>query len=531
MKNLNYLIVISSVLAISLVACNKFLEEKPLSQEPAESYYLTADQVQSAVNQLYSVDNGPASFYFGRSWYDASWILTLDNMSGMSSNLVQQNPNVPPFSSLTQTPESVSNYLSNMWSALYASINNCNKIITRLEKNGGGMDATTKIQGLATAQFFRALNYYFLVRLFGGVPIVTQPVSTLADNISPGRSTVEEIYKLITEDLEWALANGNLADVPMGNNGNKISKGTVACVLSEVYLTMAGSPLKKGKEYYTKALNTALTVINNGAYKLFDNSGGTTPFDKLRLTSFDKGSEYLYFIECDPSIRRNLSPLWTLPSSFPKPIPNSPVQVKYSITTLDWQPEPALLNLYDDSGNDIRRRNRQFFHNKWIYKGTDGAQHSINLQFTSPFRWYDSTAIFGTGASGKYISVYRLADVLLIAAEAANEVSGDPTPYINPILSRAYDTPPVIPGDQTGRRNLILAERYRELAMEGHTWFDMLRTQLYPDADANHKVTFSPLLGHGNGRGQKYSQKDLLLPLPMTEMQRNPKLTPQNPGY
>ena len=77
---------------------------------------------------------------------------------------------------------------------------------------------------------------------------------------------------------------------------------------------------------------------------------------------------------------------------------------------------------------------------------------------------------------------------------------------------------------------MILAERYRELAMEGHFWFDMVRTQLYPDVDVSHNVTFSALVGHSNGRGQNFSNTDLLLPVPPTEIQRDPNLT-QNPGY
>src|SRR6202000_177223 len=106
-----------------------------------------------------------------------------------------------------------------------------------------------------------------------------------------------------------------------------------------------------------------------------------------------------------------------------------------------------------------------------------------------------------------------------------------PSPYLQPILSRAYVTPPSIPAAQSDRRNFILAERYRELAMEGHFWFDMVRTLLYPDVDASHHVTFSALVGHSNGRGQQYTTTDLLLPLPPTELQRNPNLKPQNPGY
>ena len=66
--------------------------------------------------------------------------------------------------------------------------------------------------------------------------------------------------------------------------------------------------------------------------------------------------------------------------------------------------------------------------------------------------------------------------------------------------------------------------------MEGHFWFDLVRTRLYPDADANNKVTFSSLVGHSNGRGQSFSQTDLLLPLSITQLALDPQLT-QNTGY
>ena len=183
-----------------------------------------------------------------------------------------------------------------------------------------------------------------------------------------------------------------------------------------------------------------------------------------------------------------------------------------------------------DSVNDIRRHEKQFYSSSFNYLTSGGTPASISYS-TMPYRWFDSTALFSTAASGKYAAVYRLADVYLIAAEAANELGQDPTPYLTPILKRAYVVLPIIPASQLDRRNLILAERYRELAMEGHFWFDMVRTRLFPDVDALHHVTFSALVGHSNGRGQQYNNTDLLLPLPTSEMQRNPNLKPQNPGY
>lgn len=527
MKNVLNITIIFFAFQLTLCSCNSFLEEQPKSQEPADAYYKTENQVNSAVNNLYNTASCPGAFFNLRGYWDGSWAFTFDYMSGMVDNPVVQNASITHLTLLSQTPELVANYVGSMWSGFYSSIRDCNNIISRLENNSA-FDPAFKSSAIATAKYFRALNYYCLVRLFGGVPLVLEPVTSL-DNIYVSRESAEKIFMAITNDLEWALAKGMLANSPMGSNGNKISKGSVAVVLAEVYLTMAGYPLQKGKDYYLKALETAKMVVDDRSYALFDNSGGTTAFEKLRLSEFDKGSEHLYFIEYAPGIQPTLLPILSFPGSFPRKLPDSNIGTNYGALVAAWKPTDNLVNLYDKV-NDIRMKNRQFYHSSFSYKTNSGSWNTINFDL-SPFRWYDSLAIFGTANSGKYFSVYRTADAYLIAAEAANEAGMDPTPYITPILKRAYVQQPAVPGGQNERKNLILAERYRELAMEAHFWYDMLRTRLYPDADGQHKVTFSPLLGHDNGRGVKYREKDLLLPLPVSEMQRNPSLRPQNPGY
>jgi hypothetical protein len=505
-----------------LVSCKKFLAENPKSAQPVDAYYQTIDQVQSAVNYLYNVATGPGSFFNVGGLYDGTNSFMLDNLSGMSNNVVAQNPSVRYFASLSQTADNEDNYVGGIWASFYSNIASQVAASTTI-------DQTAAAPLVATARFYRAMDYYYLVRLFGAVPLILQPYQNL-DNLYAPRTSVDSVYTAIVADLQWAYTNGALVDKPMGANGNQVSKGTVGGVLAEVYLTMAGYPLQQGQAAYALALQQAQAVLaSSGGYALFDNSAGTTPFDKLRLTTYDQGNEYLYFIEYNSAIQQSAYPEYSFPNTFPLSIPNSNLQVAYTLVTQAWTPSTALLSLYD-SVNDIRRHEKQFYSTSFDYITTGGTAASIPYSYM-PYRWFDSTALFSTAASGKYVSVYRLADVYLIAAEAANALGQDPTPYLTPILNRAYVTPPAIPAGQSDRQNLILAERFRELAMEGHFWFDMVRTQSYPDADASNNVTFSALVGHSNGRGQQYTSTDLLLPLPPTEMQRNPNLRPQNPGY
>ncbi len=522
------IMILLSAALVGLCSCHKFLEESPKSSQPVDAYFQTIDQVQSAVNYLYNIATGPGSFYNVGDLYDGTNAFALDNLSGMANNLVAQNPSVRYFASLTQTADNEDNYVGGIWSSFYSNIASANTIISKVAASTT-IDQTSAAPLVATARFFRAMDYYYLVRLFGAVPLILKPYENL-DNLYAPRASLDSIYNAITADLQWAYSNGNLADKPMGANGNQVSKGSVGAVLAEVYLTMAGYPLGQGQPAYAQALQQAQAVLNSaGGYALFDNSAGTTPFDKLRLTSYDQGSEYLYFIEYNSAIQQSSLPEYSLPNTFPLTVPNSNLHVAYTLITQVWTPSATLLNMYD-SVNDIRRHEKQFYSTSFDYTTTSGTPASIKFSYM-PYRWFDSTALFSTAASGKYAAVYRLADVYLVAAEAANELGQDPTPYLTPILNRAYVTPPAIPAGQDERRALILAERYRELAMEGHFWFDMVRTQLYPDVDASHNVTFSALVGHSNGRGQQFTNTDLLLPLPPTELQRNPNLRPQNPGY
>jgi starch-binding outer membrane protein, SusD/RagB family len=514
---------------LGLGSCKKFLQENPKSEQPVGAYFQTIDQVQSAVNYLYNVAEGPNSLFNVGGLYDGTTSFLFDNLSGLVNNVVAQNPSIPYFATLTFTAANANGYLDPVWAQLYSNIASANTIITNTTANTT-ISASDAAPLLATARFFRAMDYYYLVRLFGAVPLVLQPYTSLS-NLSVQRTSIDSVYSSIESDLNWAITNGTLADKPMGSNGNQISLGTVETLLSEVYLTAAGYPLQQGQSAYTSALATAQTLINStGGYALFDNSGGTTPFDKLRLTTFDGGTEYMYFVEYNSAIQQSAYPEYCIPNTFPLPIANSPIQVAYTLMEQVWTPSTVLLGMYD-SANDIRRHEKQFYSSSFNYISTaTSLPVSLPYNVFMPYRWYDSVAIFHTAASGKYTAVYRLADVYLIAAEAANALGQDPTPYLTPILNRAYVTPPTIPADQAGRQTLILAERYRELAMEGHFWFDMIRTRLYPDVTTPGTVTFSSLVGHSNGRGRAFTSTELLMPVPQTEIERDANLT-QNPGY
>src|SRR5699024_1557739 len=183
-----------------------------------------------------------------------------------------QDPSIRNFTSLAQNANNTDSYLDDIWSSFYKNIANANTIVANLEKNSD-INSKDKAPLIATAKFFRAIDYYYLVRLFGAVPLILKPYTSVED-INVPRTSVDTVYNAIVDDLQWALKNGNLPEKPMGANNNKITQGTVQMVLAEAYLTMAGYPLQRGKEYYEKALATANQLFqSSGGYDLFDHSG------------------------------------------------------------------------------------------------------------------------------------------------------------------------------------------------------------------------------------------------------------------
>src|ERR1700749_5130745 len=190
MKKIFYIALLGGTAVLS--SCNKFLEEHPKSQQPVDAYYQTIDQVQSAVTYLYNTATGPSNFYNVGGLYDATNAFAFDNLSGMSNNVVAQNPSVRYFASLTQTADNEDNYVGGIWSSFYSNIASANSSSSPVASSPTiGQPAAAPL--VATARFFRAMDYYYLVRLFGAVPLILKPYQNL-DNLYAPKAPVDSIY-------------------------------------------------------------------------------------------------------------------------------------------------------------------------------------------------------------------------------------------------------------------------------------------------------------------------------------------------
>ncbi|WP_143961874.1 RagB/SusD family nutrient uptake outer membrane protein [Litoribacter populi] len=525
MKKYIYTILIAGICS----SCSDFLQEVPRDEMSSEQFFTIPQHAHDAVNSLYR--NGAPQIVNSAASYGGSRAMLGNYMSGYFDNEYRgQEPHVQHTQQLTLNGVNLATYLGNTWADLYRGIaraNNAIKYIPDVE----GLPADEAATLLAEARFFRAFSYFYLVKMFGPVPLVEEPYESL-ENLYLERAPIDQVYALITADLEFAVNEGGLSQSSMANNGNRISQGTAESLLADVYLTMSGYPLQQ--DNFQNAASMARNVINSGSYALIDHDrdaeGNVIPansaFNKIRRASVSP-TEYIYFVEYTVGIANNTYPVYTMPVSVTS-------EAAYGVTNGAYQPSTRLLNGYDPE-NDLRVQEKQYFHSSY----TNNQGNTFTFE-TAPYMWHDETAIRETAASGKDVAVYRYADILLIGAEAIAQsegVSDEAVRYLADVRSRAYPT--IERGEiEAELRSLstqefiqeVWKEKFREQVFEFHLWSDIQRTRQYPITEEGGVINYVDVIGQPNGWGRTFAETHLLFPIPETELQRNPALT-QNQGY
>jgi hypothetical protein len=365
--------------------------------------------------------------------------------------------------------------------------------------------------------------------MFGRVPLVTEPTESL-DSLYVSQAEVADIYDFIVQDLTTAIDEGGLADAPMPENGFRVSKGSVQALLADVYLNMSGQPVTA--DHYADAAAVAESLINNGAYELIQGTEEETPYDILRTSDNEK--EYLYLVEYNEDIANGG---WRPIYSFPNEAATWG-EFTYNITNLAYRPVNQIYAVYDEA-NDLRAQEKQYFHTEYTFTTGNREGETVQLGVRSPYFWFEPDALYVTNRSQKDQVHYRLAEIYLIAAEAiarSEGVTAEAAGYLAAIKARASlnQTEAQI---RTQLMSLspenfvqeVWRERIRELIFENKIWYDITRTRLYPSASGG-QVNFIPFVGATNPWGRVFAEKNLLLPIPDDEIQRNPNLE-QNTGY
>ncbi len=366
---------------------------------------------------------------------------------------------------LDYTPSSTGE-IPDWWRSSYLSIAGANLIIDNKAKIEAIDNTPTKSiskAAIGEAKFWRGVLYFQLVQMFGGVPLrVTQ--TKRADQTNVPRNSAEEVYAQIITDLKDAEIN-----LPAKADKAKVSKWAATAYLAKVYLT---------QKDFANALLKAKEVENSKAFTL------TPKFADVFDIAQENGPEdilTIQFIRVDGQGSR----LDALSG--------------WGITAV----EPTLYGKYE---------------------ATDQRKLTTFLEPTKATsnqgKWVDPKKVSGDGQDNNFI-VYRYADLILIKAEAENEVNGPTVAAyadVNRIRTRAGVKTLSTGLTKDQFREAVLKERNLELAMEQVRWFDLKRTGKLKDV----------LTAAGLG---KWNDKYLLFPIPQSEIDSSNGLIKQNPGY
>ena len=243
-------------------SCSDFLDEDPKGQMSEANVFKSQADLDASIHTIYEKLNQT------QSWTNPMYPQWQgDDMTANPSSNKQAVAALDVFSS-----DGANKGVTGAWSQHFALIKACNWVIENASKTPTSQ-AEINI-ALGNAHFWRAYAYFYLVRVFGPLPMVvtTDPSAT---NVAP--SSVEEIYNLIVEDLKkaegWLPTSYTTA--PRNHDGVDawVTKQATQSTLAAVYMAMAGYPLNKGKEYYALAASKAKEVIDaNGTYGFYNDA-------------------------------------------------------------------------------------------------------------------------------------------------------------------------------------------------------------------------------------------------------------------
>lgn len=518
MKKTLYISTLGILLSFS--SCSDFLDTTPTDFISPKNYYGTESEINAALAGVYDI--------LGRSETYSDYITVNYAVATDESYYARSAQSIGT---------EVNNYSSSdakltaYWKALYEGINRANELLVNIDK--ADMDSRKKDAAKGEALFLRGFYYFHLVQNWGAVPVRLEPLVSVND-VNIAKTPANEVYAQILKDME--AAESLVYGANEVSYGGRITKSAVQGILARVNLYMAGEPLKDASRY-PEALKWAKKVKDSGIHAL--NPSYSQVFINLAQEKYDL-KESIWEAEFNGN-RTN-----------PANAESGRVGNTFGISCLDVNigycyafvnTTARLYNLYE--GTDIRR-DWAIAPYRFVTTGANTAPvnwTSTQIYDRNTGKWrreYETTLPKDKNGTPINFQILRYSDVLLMLAEAENEVNG-PTAIahqaLNEVRSRAKAT--LYTGDnQLGSREefrkAIQDERSRELCFEGLRRYDLIRWGIYlpvmKEVAAEINATAPAAFKYAARAGDNAAERNLLFPIPQSELSLNSSLE-QNPGW
>lgn len=351
------------------------------------------------------------------------------------------------------------------WKLFFTVINNSNKLINNVTIPEDVALGKQYKEVLGECYFLRGLSYFYLVRMYGDVPLILK--SGDASTTMP-RTDVAEIYdQAIIPSLKAAVEM--LPEQSRSGFSSTPSKWAAEACLADAYMTMAGWPLKKGQEYYSLAAAAAKDIIDNSGLSLTKEYG-----DVWKEANKEQANEVMFAIHHSVSLKTA--------SNYGKSY------YPYDYVRAGWADYYGNENFYLNYPDD--KRKAWNYMTEWDTK--DGhvtyKESSDKLPAISKYYDYDNGLPGNSQLANGITCIYRYAEVLLMYAEAStratNTVDQQATNAIQEIQKRAgYDDSQLTTTtDPTAFTTAVSNERGWELFAEMKRWFELVRLEKVGEA-------------------------------------------------
>ena len=441
-----------ALMLLPALSCKKWLDLQPQDGLTGAEFWKTKEQVQAAVIGIYASLTGSASG--SRSAAETFFLWGELRADMLTGTLATTNEQIDVINVSVLPTNSIAN-----WRGVYETINYCNTVID-LAPGVLAQDPTFTQAALdkavAEAKSIRALMYFYLVRTFDQVPLKLKATTSDKDIVSIPKSSQAEVLAQVIRDLNEAEPFAVTDYGDRASNKGRITKAAINAIQADVYLWL---------EKYAECVAACNKVVNSNSFGLI--SGGDPNLWYQTLYVNGNSNESIFELQFDA---QKLNPFYTMFLTTQKKFLANPI-VMDKIYTVDFV-DPLKFDIRAD-GASVRSTDQVI----WKYMGLSNT--ATRAQEESYAHWI----------------MYRYADVLLMKAEAQNQLGNgqDALDIINLIRTRAKALVATAanpaPSDKVAIADYVLDERAREFAFEGKRWFDLLR----------------------NARRDNYARLDLLL--------------------
>lgn len=459
------ILVLASLATLLMTSCgDSFFDLEPASSVTIDKVYKTASDYNVAVIGCYAKLQSQVNFYTECCEYRS------DNLSLDAPTAgTQDRYDIDHF---TEKPSN--GILSSYWANFNNNVYRCNLLLDQID--GANFAENLKKQYKGEAMFIRALNYFNMYRIWGGVP-ATKHVVSAAEALKVARYSDEQMFDLIAGDLKEIVDNNYLPETYSSADMGRATSGAAKALLGKVYLTF---------HKWTEAKDILSQLI--GKYQL------VSPIAQVFNVDNKNNNEIIFAVHFNKEIEGEGHSFW------------------YNLTNAsdDTNQTSSLLNTFPTG--DTRKDLITY------------VQVEKNVRLMNKF--YDTKSpTFKTVGNDQIL--LRYADVLLMYAEALNEIQYDASDgslalkYLNAVRQRAGIsnlTVKQLPTQEKFRKG-ILVERQREFPYEGQRWFDLVRMGFAKSVMAEN--------------GVEIKDYQLLFPIPQQEIEKvgDKSILWQNPGY